>query len=270
MPYCQRQNVRIHYDASGQGRPMILLHANPFDRRMWLYQIASYSAHSRVIAIDLRGYGYSDKPQSPFTLHDMKDDVLAVCAQENVDHAIFMGVSVGSGIAMLIGLEHPQMVDALVLVGGSSNGPQDVESIVAPMRQETLGAYLLQLMRGYVAPQFAQSKTGHWLLSRFVERADSLDAKCIAQIFRARGGLDMTPRLSSMSVPTLVVNGELDNSLTRGALTARLIPGARHAVLAGTGHACVIEDPAAFDAQVVPFLRANGLWPEQAARKQVW
>ena len=58
----------------------------------------------------------------------------------------------------------------------------------------------------------------------------------------------------------MVINGELDNSLAAGKRTASLIPGAVHKVLPGTGHACCIEDPAAFDAGVVSFLAANGLW----------
>ncbi len=261
MPYSTRNGLRIHYEVHGDGPPMVLVHANPFDRRLWLYQVARYSAFFRVIAVDLRGYGLSDKPDTPFTLADMMADVLGVCDDEGVDRAVFMGVSVGSGIAMLTALEHPARAAAIVLVGGSSNGPSDVESIVRGFEQATLGDYLMRLMRGYVAPGFADTKLGHWLLSRFVERADTLSAACIARIFRARGSCDMTARLPGLKAPTLVVNGEHDNSLARGRVTASLIPGARHAMLANAGHACVIEDPDAFDAAVIPFLRDAGAWP---------
>jgi pimeloyl-ACP methyl ester carboxylesterase len=47
----------------------------------------------------------------------------------------------------------------------------------------------------------------------------------------------------------------------RGGETAAMIPGAQHVVLPGAGHACCIEDPAAFDAAVIAFLKANRLWP---------
>jgi pimeloyl-ACP methyl ester carboxylesterase len=69
----------------------------------------------------------------------------------------------------------------------------------------------------------------------------------------------MTPRLRSMKVPTLVINGEYDNSLKAGQHTASLIPGAVHKILPKTGHACCIEDPAGFDEFVTDFLRANRL-----------
>jgi pimeloyl-ACP methyl ester carboxylesterase len=260
MPISTRNGLRIHYEVHGEGPPMVLIHANPFDRRLWLYQIARYSAFYRVIAVDLRGYGLSDKPEAPFTLADMMHDVRGVCADEGIKRAIFMGVSVGSGIAMLMALEHPDMTEAIVLVGGSSSGPQDVESIVKGLHQETLGAYLMHLMRGYVAPGFADTTHGRWLLSLFTERAADLSAKSIAQIFRARGSCDMTARLPGLKAPTLVVNGEHDNSLKRGGVTASLIPGAKHAVIANAGHACVIEDPDAFDRHVIAFLSGAGLW----------
>jgi 3-mercaptopyruvate sulfurtransferase SseA len=75
MPYSVRNGLRIHYEVHGDGPPMILIHANPFDRRLWVFQTARFSPFFRVIAVDLRGYGLSDKPETPFTLADMKDIV---------------------------------------------------------------------------------------------------------------------------------------------------------------------------------------------------
>ncbi len=99
------------------------------------------------------------------------------------------------------------------------------------------------------------------MLNTFVERDPWLSGESIGQIFRARGGLDMTPRLHTMKVPTLVINGEYDNSLAGGKKTASLIPGAVHKILPKTGHACNIEDPAGFDAFVIEFLHSHGLMP---------
>lgn len=266
MPFSTRNGLRIHYEVHGDGPAMVLIHANPFDRRLWMYQVARFSPFYRVIAVDLRGYGLSDKPPEAFTLADMMNDVLGVCADEGVDKAIFAGVSVGSGIAMLTALERPEMVQAAVLVGGSSGGPRDVNAIVAGFEREDLATYLMRLMRSYVAPGFADTPLGGWLLRLFVEDADRLSAACIANIFRARGSCDMTPRLAGLKPPTLVINGAHDNSLPAGRRTASLIPGAEHAVLANTGHACCIEDPAAFERAMIGFLAARDLVPQGGLR----
>src|SRR5258705_13412913 len=127
MPYSNENGVNIYYDISGQGPAMVLVHANPYDRRLWMFQAARYSQHFTVVTIDLRGYGLSDKPETPFTLEDMAGDVLGVCKTEGIEKAVFGGVSVGSGIGLLIGLNHPQMVQALILVGGSSRGGKQLQ-----------------------------------------------------------------------------------------------------------------------------------------------
>lgn len=266
MPYSTRNGLRIHYEVHGDGPPMVLIHANPFDRRLWMFQVARFSAFYRVIAVDLRGYGLSDKPNDPFTLADMKNDVLGVCADEGISRAIFAGVSVGSGISMLTALDHPEMVDAAILVGGSSGGPRNVAKTIAGFEGQDLGTYLMTLMRGYVAPGFADTPLGGWLLRLFIENAANLNQTCIANIFRARANCLMTPRLPEMKPPILVINGEHDGSMAGGRETASLTPTAEHFVLPNTGHACCIEDPNGFDRAMIRFLSARGLVPKGALR----
>jgi len=261
MSYSTTHGLRIYYEVSGEGFPFVMVHANPFDHNLWMYQIAHFSTYFKVIALDIRGYGRSDKPTTPFSLQDMADDVLGVCRDEGVTEAILGGVSVGSGIALLLGLEHPEMFKALILVGGNSGGAGSIDDRIHGYTKTGVEKYHTQHLRELVAPEFPETKLGRYLLNAFVERDPWLSGECIAQIFRARGGTDMTPRLGSIKVPTLVINGEYDNSLKAGRRTASLIPGAVLKVLPGTGHACNIEDPATFDEFVVDFLRANGLMP---------
>jgi len=263
MPYSTRNGLRIHYEIHGDGPPMVLVHANPFDRRLWLYQIARFSPFYRVIAVDLRGYGLSDKPEHAFTLRDMMNDVLGVCQDEGVSRAVFAGVSVGSGIALLASIERPEMVAAAILVGGSSAGPRDVNAILAGFEGKPLGDHLMHLMRGYVAPGFADTPLGDYLLKLFVENSAELSPQCIANIFRARGSCDMTESLAGLKLPVLVINGAFDGSLPAGRRTASLIPDAEHVVLEDAGHACCIEKPHAFDAAIIDFLARNGLAPNR-------
>ena len=255
MPYASNRNVRIYYETYGEGPPLVLVHANPFDHRLFAYQIARFSPSYRLVALDIRGYGRSDKPETAFSLEDMADDVLAVCAQENIDRAVFLGVSVGSGMSLLIGLDHPQMVEALILVGGSSRGGANIAHRVEGYTSSDLRGYQRAHIRELVAPGFCETPLGQWMLNLFSEHARTLSGRSIANIFKAREACDMRARLPAMKSRTLVINGAHDVSLERGKETAALIPGAKHVVLPGTGHACCIEDPAAFDGAVIAFLQ---------------
>ncbi|HEU0071494.1 MAG TPA: alpha/beta hydrolase, partial [Alphaproteobacteria bacterium] len=107
MPVSTATGVKINYDIVGKGPAMVLIHANPYDRRLWMYQAARFSQFFTVVSVDIRGYGLSDKPETPFSLEDMAADVIGVCKTEGIEKAIFGGCSVGSGMARVIGLDHP-------------------------------------------------------------------------------------------------------------------------------------------------------------------
>ncbi len=273
MPYSTNNGVRTHYEVSGEGPAMVLLHANPFDHNLFLYQIQHFSAYFTVIATDMRGYGRSDVVTTPFTFSDMADDVYAVCQQEGVTEAIVVGVSTGSGIALLMGLDRPDFCRAVILVGGGSGkGTVTSEELARPtprMREyleKGLDGYHLHHLEDLVTPEFAESELGRYLLGLFVQRGRDLgwNAEGVVEVLRARRGTDMSSRLGGMKVPTLVINGEFDGGRPGGERTARMTSGAVHKILPGAGHACCLEDPGAFDALVMEFLDDSGLLPTNA------
>ncbi len=255
MPFSDATGVRIYYEVSGQGPPLVFVHANPFDRRLWTYQVARFSQRFTTINVDIRGYGLSDKPETPFTLESMADDVAGVMKTEGVKRAIIAGCSVGSGIALLFGLDRPEMTDGLILVGGSSRGGGSIQGRIDGYTSGDLAGYRRKHMRELFAPGFPETAHGRWVMNLFDENSHTLSGASIAQIFQARAGCNMTPRLSGITAPTLVINGAHDGSLAGGSETASLIRGAKHVVIPNTGHACSIEDPWAFDEAMIEFFQ---------------
>lgn len=256
--------MNIWFETAGDGPAMVLIHANPFDHDLWLYQAAHFSTWFKVITIDIRGYGRSVKMTEPFNLKDMCDDVLGVMSDLRLERAILGGCSVGSGTALLLALDHPELFDALFLVGGNSGASSRYQKRIDGYVSD-LPSYHIKHLRELVSPDFAKSKRGAHLLNMFAERGPRLKGNAIAQVFAAGNSTDTTARLHEMKVPTLVINGEFDHSLAAGQRTAKLIPGAEHRILPGTGHACCIEDPAEFNQFVLAFLQARGLIPELSA-----
>src|SRR4051812_18407435 len=157
MPYSTRSGVDIWYEVTGQGPALVLIHANPFDHDLWLYQTAHFSTWFRVIAIDIRGYGRSQKVTAPFTLKDMCNDALSVMDELGIDRAVLMGCSVGSGTAILLGLDHPDRFDAIILVGGNSGSSERYMRRVEGYRAD-LGKYHIEHMQDLVAPAFIESR----------------------------------------------------------------------------------------------------------------
>jgi 3-oxoadipate enol-lactonase len=258
MAYSTRNGVKTYYEVSGEGFPFVLMHANPFDRRMFLYQAAHFSTYFRVINIDLRAYGYSDKPATPITMTDLCEDVVAVCRQEGASEAIFAGVSVGGVMGLQLGLDYPEIFKALILVGCSSQPGDRYQSRIDGYLQQGVGRFHIQHLVDLVSKDFPQSELGKYLLGMHTEMDSRLSAAAIAEIFRALQNRDFTSRLSELKMPVVIINGEFDNSLKRSKAMSTKIAGAEHYVIPGAGHACCLEDPAAFDEIVMRFLRKYG------------
>jgi 3-oxoadipate enol-lactonase len=261
MPFSTANGLNIWFETAGDGPAMILIHANPFDHDLWLYQTAHFSTWFKVVTIDIRGYGRSTKMTEPFPLNDMCDDVVGVMSDLGLTRAVLGGCSVGSGTALLLALDHPELFDALFLVGGNSGASSRYQRRIDGYVSD-LPSYHIKHMRELVSDTFAESERGAHLLNMFAERGPRLKGDAIAQVFAAGNSTATTERLPEMKVPTLVINGEYDHSLPAGQRTADLIPNAEHKILPGTGHACCIENPAAFNSLVLTFLRAQGLIAE--------
>ena len=257
MPYSTADGVKTYYEVSGEGYPLVLVHANPFDRRMFLYQVAHFSTYFKVINIDLRGYGYSDKPAVPITMTDLCGDVLAVCKEEGAGAAIFAGVSVGGVMGLQLGLDHPELFKALILVGCSSMPGDRYQSRIDGYMKGGIGKFHIEHLTDLVSKGFSESKRGKYLLGMHTEMDSRLSAPAIAEIFKALQNRDLTARLPELQMPVLIMNGEFDNSLKRSKEMSTRIAGAEHRTLAGAGHACCLEDPAVFDEHVLEFLKKH-------------
>jgi pimeloyl-ACP methyl ester carboxylesterase len=111
--------VSIHYEVSGEGRPVVLLHGFPDSGRLWRHQVpALVEAGFRVVVPDLRGYGRSDKPSAvdAYGLPALASDVLAVMGDAGVQRAHIVGHGWGAGLAWGLAALAGDRVDHLVVM----------------------------------------------------------------------------------------------------------------------------------------------------------
>ncbi|MCZ6742885.1 MAG: alpha/beta hydrolase, partial [Alphaproteobacteria bacterium] len=91
MPKSTSNGVDIWYEITGDGPALVLVHANPFDHDLWLYQAAHFSTWFKVVSVDIRGYGRSAKITTPYTEEDMCDDVMGVLGDLGIEKAVLGG-----------------------------------------------------------------------------------------------------------------------------------------------------------------------------------
>ena len=117
--FAEIHGTQLYYETLGEGNPLVLIHGGYMDRRMWDDQFHAFAKHYRVIRYDVRGFGKSELPPVPYA---DRQDLFDLLNYLGVEKTYLLGLSLGGIIAIDFTLEHPTMVDALILVGSPVPG----------------------------------------------------------------------------------------------------------------------------------------------------
>lgn len=115
-------SIHLHYEEIGNGEPLILLHGNGEDLTYFTHQMDYFSKKYRVIAIDTRGHGKSERGTEPFTIRQFALDLYKFMEEHQIDKANILGFSDGGNIALTFALMHPERILKLILNGANLNG----------------------------------------------------------------------------------------------------------------------------------------------------
>jgi 2-succinyl-6-hydroxy-2,4-cyclohexadiene-1-carboxylate synthase len=233
----------------------VLVHGFTQSARAWGRIGADLSTEHRVIALDAPGHGGSSEVRADLATGA---DLMAATAAEP---AAWVGYSMGGRFALHVALRHPEEVRRLVLVSTSA-GIEDPEERAARRRWD-------EALAVRVEEDGLEAFVGWWLaqplFSTLPAEAAELESRLagtaagLASSLRLAGAGTQEPlwnRLNDLSMPVLVVAGELDSKYVGLAdrMAAGIGPEARLEVIPGAGHACHLERPDLFGGIVGPFL----------------
>jgi 3-oxoadipate enol-lactonase len=254
----------LYVERAGEGSPVVLLHEGIGDSRMWEPQWASYAERFHVVRFDMRGFGQSPPAVGTFSL---SGDLVELLDGLELGAATLIGMSLGGGVAMETTIARPDLVSRLVLVGSGLRGFEMNEETKAGWEEEEEA-----LERGD-DDEAVEINMRMWVdgPSRSPDQVDPEMRRKMAEmqrraieIWREAGEEgnhdalveDWGDRLGEISVPTLILVGELDRPEMR-EIAERLeaeIPNSRRETIAGTAHVPNMERPEEFDRLVLEFL----------------
>lgn len=258
------KDATLAYDESGTGSPVLLLHAGIADRRMWRPMAPALAARHRVIAPDLRGYGESELPPTPFAHHD---DVVGLLDALDIERAALVGCSFGGAVAIDTALAHPDRVTALALFGTAVSGHEwsdeanDLwDTLIGEVDPEDLDANAAAEVRFWVigpgrAPQDVDPN-----LTAF---AFVMDLRALAAE-RSLGAVDVAEleppaigRLTELRIPVLVTAGAADLpdvSRLADRIAAEAPQATRLPDIPDAAHLLPLENPTAVTTPLLTFL----------------
>jgi pimeloyl-ACP methyl ester carboxylesterase len=237
--------IELSYIASGPSGtlPVLLLHAWAESRRAFDQLRALLPNTVRVIAIDQRGHGDADVPQTGYSLTDFADDVEAFMEAASLPSAILLGVSSGGYVAQQVAVTNPQRVAGLVLVGsprtlqGRSRFADEVDQLLDPVPETWVRDSLAWFPRFHAVPQ------------SYIEDRVRDGAHTPAHVWREtfNGLCTAAPPTDTGTItcPTLIVWGDRDELLSREQQEdlADAIPDSQLVAYENTGHLVLWEQP---------------------------
>jgi pimeloyl-ACP methyl ester carboxylesterase len=272
------RGVRLHLAEAGPDRaePVLLLAAFPQHWYAWRHVIPLLAPHHRVIALDLRGFGWSDAPKHGYGGVSLSDDVVAVLDELGLEHASVIGHDWGAWVGFFTALRYPHRVSHLVSVNMTHPWPPFMRLApnlwrmwhTALMEWPPLGRFVIRrtrfthfLLRHWVADKQVWDRDGFAVFTdvlREPARARAAEQLHAAYVWREIFGHPFGGRFHAarLTVPTLILGGDRDVVIPPSVLAGghRNAENLRFVVVPGCGHLMPEERPDAIASEATAFI----------------
>jgi pimeloyl-ACP methyl ester carboxylesterase len=257
MPIAKVNGINLHYRISGRGEPLVLIAGWGTDLRTWAFQVSAFRKRFQVLRFDNRGVGKSDKPDGPYTMKSMADDVIGLMDYLHIRAANILGLSMGGMIAQEVAINYPNRVLKLVLgctfaYQGEGSGPTEEYTRNAGQDARQVRMTLASL---------ASNKS---IVRYFVGVVVKLTSRYGMESFSAQGAAirehDTSDRLHLIKCPTLVIAGTKDRVIRPSSSEhiASRVSRATLIMIENGSHSLGSENRREFNKAVLGFLRRNG------------
>jgi 3-oxoadipate enol-lactonase len=252
--------VEIHYQISGSGDCLALIHGFADNLNMWYKQIPELSRQHRILTYDVRGFGRTERVGAPYTIDVFVEDLHELLGTLEIDSVCVLGFSMGGRIALEYALTYPEMTTGLILANsGVETSPRPemakhrtiMRSVLARADLETLST---MLTKGSFSPGFS-SRDPETFRSCKAIRMQNDPSEYLTIMEAVDQALDAPVDLSRIERPVLLIAGEHDALMGRSvAERMKESIGDAELKVLPTGHASALEAPEEFNRTVLDFM----------------
>ena len=216
MPTANLGEIRLHYETSGAGEPLIFIHGLGSSARDWENQVPYFSDRYRVLTPDLRGHGKSDKPPGPYSISLFSNDIAKLITTLDIYLTHVVGLSLGGFVATELAVDHGELMRSVVIVNTAPGLPRDSFRDRLRTKRELLLRRLIVRLFGmrelgcFLSRKLVPHPEQTQLRYTFVERWAGNDHRAYLDTLAAVSRWSVRERLSSITRPMCVVSGEQD------------------------------------------------------------
>lgn len=255
----------LYYLTAGpaSAHPLLLVHGFPFSHAMWMPQIEALKKDYRIIAPDLRGHGKSEVGEGQFFIETLADDVLALLDALRIEKCAVCGLSMGGYVTMRMQAMAPQRFSAVILADTRADADSDEAKLkraagFAALKRDGLPAFCEGFLKAvFAASSFRERPEAVEAIRKIILAQDPLGVAGTMLALAARS--DSTATLQALKLPTLILCGREDATTPPACseAMARLIAGSKLTFIEKAAHMANLENPAAFNAALIDFLRSS-------------
>ena len=250
------------YDDNGAGPAVLLIHGFPLNRRMWLTQTeALVAAGYRIITPDLRGFGESDAPGSGYSMDLFADDMIALFDHLGIERAVVGGMSMGGYVLLNMLERYRERIAAacfIVTRSGADDEAGKAKRLAMARDATTIGTQVVaDIFAGLLFAVETVQKRPEIVaeVAGWMRAADP--AGVAGGLLAMAGRKDSTPLLVKLPIPALVIGAEEDRAmpLENVRIFTEALPQSSSCMIPGAGHMVNMEQPEAFNACLMEFLK---------------
>jgi pimeloyl-ACP methyl ester carboxylesterase len=267
MAFADNGGVKLFFEETGNGIPIVFVHEFADDYRSWLPQVRFFSRRYRCITFNARGYPPSDVPedQDQYSQVIAADDIAAVMRHVGITQAHIVGISMGGFAVLHFGIRHAAMARSLTVAACGYGAAYDqreqyaADSEMLAAEYDKIGAAAMAKMyaNGAYRQQFKIKDPSGWAEFRdtLAEHSAKGAALTMRGVQKRRPSLyDLENELQKVKTPTLIISGDEDDWCLEPSLyLKRTIPASGLWIVPKTGHTINLEEPTAFNMQLSEF-----------------
>jgi 3-oxoadipate enol-lactonase len=253
MPTARNGTLRLHWESSGAGPPVLLIAGQGMTLDAWWRTVPTLTRFFRVLTFDNRDVGRSSHWPWPYLVSHMADDAIAVLDAAGVDKAHVYGISLGGMVAQEVALRHRHRVASLVLGATTAGGPEAVLAEPQPLSFFVRAGTMASEEAEWAAVPYNYSvrtrrQHGDRIAQDIAKRVQS-PTETLAYLHQvgAAATHNTVGRLRQLQVPTLVLHGAEDVIMppANAHHLAKAIPRAELRVWPEAGHLYTTDEPRA-------------------------
>jgi pimeloyl-ACP methyl ester carboxylesterase len=251
----REDGVALFYEeAEGDEEPPVLLvHGIACDHTIFAPQFEHFARRGhRVVAVDLRGHGKSDKPHQSYTMPLFANDLAWMCPQIGLHKPVVIGHSMGGVVALA--LRYPDLPPAIVMVDAPVVRPAEGRAAMQRFLERLRGADYREVMRSYVTDVLLIPTDDQERKERIAQQMSSAPQHVVVSAFEGMRDYDPTEAGGGLEVPALYVEANEPQPRSDMARLREMFPQVLHGKTVGSGHFCQLEVPEQVNAMIDRFL----------------